>query len=112
MQFGTSLGLWAQPQKVFRHQPGQFGHVIRAGSVTGRFPEREEMLLYFTHTTSICMWVALHSGRRSLADQVLATTGDVEDVRTILGDQHLERSKPYPADVRDSIRRSYGQALT
>lgn len=74
-------------------------------------PEREAILLYFPHTTGICNWVALHSGRRSLADRVLATTGDVEAVHTILGDQHLERSKPNPADVQDPIRRSNELAL-
>lgn len=34
-----------------------------------------------------------HSGRRSLAARVLAATGDVETVQTILGHQHLDHSK-------------------
>lgn len=33
--------------------PGQFRHLIRVASVTGRMPERDVMLLYFTHTTGI-----------------------------------------------------------
>lgn len=33
-----------------------------------------------------------HSGRRSLAARVLAATGDVETVQTILGHQHLDHS--------------------
>lgn len=36
-----------------------------------------------------------HSGRRLLAARVLAATGDVETVQTILGHQHLNHSKPY-----------------
>ncbi|AVX93445.1 integrase [Pseudomonas psychrophila] len=35
-----------------------------------------------------------HSGRRSLAANVLAATGDVEIVQTILGDVCLDLSKP------------------
>lgn len=33
-----------------------------------------------------------HSGRRSLAPRVLAATGDVETVQTILGHQYLDHS--------------------
>ncbi len=36
-----------------------------------------------------------NSGRRSLAARVLATTGDVETVLSILGRRHLDQSKPY-----------------
>lgn len=32
---------------------GQFRHLIRVASVTGRMPERDVMLLYLTHTTGI-----------------------------------------------------------
>lgn len=34
-------------------RPGQFRHLIRVASVTGRMPERDAMLLYITHTTGI-----------------------------------------------------------
>jgi integrase/recombinase XerD len=34
-------------------RPGQFRHLIRITSVTGRMPERDLMLLYLTHTTGI-----------------------------------------------------------
>lgn len=34
-------------------RPGQFRHLIRVASVTGRMPERDVMLLYLTHTTGI-----------------------------------------------------------
>ncbi len=30
-------------------RPGQFKHVIRVASVTGRLPERDVMLLWLTH---------------------------------------------------------------
>ncbi|MGP9768279.1 tyrosine-type recombinase/integrase [Halomonas sp. AOP13-D3-9] len=34
-------------------KPGQFRHLIRVASVTGRMPERDQMLLWITHTTGI-----------------------------------------------------------
>lgn len=34
-------------------RPGQFKHLIRVASVTGRLPERNVMLLWLTHTTGI-----------------------------------------------------------
>lgn len=34
-------------------RPGQFRHLIRVASVTGRMHERDVMLLYLTHTTGI-----------------------------------------------------------
>ena len=52
-----------------------------------------------------------HSGRRSLAARVLAATGDVETVHTILGHQHLDHSKPYLTVDQDTVRRAFEQAL-
>ncbi|MBP7824830.1 MAG: site-specific integrase [Pseudomonas sp.] len=214
-------------------RPGQFRHLIRVASVTGRMPERDVMLLYLTHTTGIrvtelallevgdvlypsgairpevylraeitkgcrarniyltqpkCLdaieqWIGVrlrrgwgvssefeyrglrpdsrlvmthkgqafelafkrrelesgpevyracdalqqtisrlyrqagiklgssHSGRRSLAARVLAATGDVETVQTILGHQHLDHSKPYLTVDQETIRRAYELAL-
>lgn len=34
-------------------RPGQFQHLIRVASVTGRLPERDLMLLWLTHTTGV-----------------------------------------------------------
>lgn len=34
-------------------RPGQFRHVIRVAGVTGRMPQRDQMLLWITHTTGI-----------------------------------------------------------
>lgn len=34
-------------------RPGQFRHLIRVAGVTGRMPERDQMLLWMTHTTGI-----------------------------------------------------------
>lgn len=34
-------------------RPGQFKHLIRVASVTGRMPERDVMLLWLTHTAGI-----------------------------------------------------------
>lgn len=31
-------------------RPGQFKHLIRVASVTGRMPERDGLLLWVTHT--------------------------------------------------------------
>jgi len=52
-----------------------------------------------------------HSGRRSLAARVLAATGEVETVQTILGHQHLDHSKPYLTVVQETIRRTNELAL-
>lgn len=52
-----------------------------------------------------------HSGRRSLAARVLAATGDVETVQTILGHQCLDHSKPYLSVDLETIRRAYELAL-
>lgn len=214
-------------------RPGQFRHLIRVASVTGRMPERDVMLLYLTHTTGIrvtasallevgdvlypsgairpevylraeitkgcrerniyltqpkCLasieqWIAVrlsrgwgiasdseyrglrhgsrlvmthkgqafelafkhrelksgpevyracdalqqtisrlyrqagikagssHSGRRSLAARVLAATGDVGTVQTILGHQHLDHCKPYLTVDLATIRRAFELAL-
>lgn len=34
-------------------RPGQFKHLLRVASVTGRMPVRDVMLLWVTHTTGI-----------------------------------------------------------
>lgn len=34
-------------------RPGQFRHLLRVAGVTGRMPERDQMLLWITHTTGI-----------------------------------------------------------
>lgn len=34
-------------------RPGQFKHLIRVASVTGRLPERDVMLLWLTHTPGV-----------------------------------------------------------
>lgn len=47
-------------------RPGQFRHLIRVASVTGRMPERDVMLLYLTHTTGI-----------RVTEQALQEVGDV-----------------------------------
>jgi integrase len=52
-----------------------------------------------------------HSGRRSLAAKVLASTGDVETVQTILGHACLDHSKPYLTVDQATIRRAYELAL-
>jgi integrase len=52
-----------------------------------------------------------HSGRRSLAAKVLAATGDVETVQTILGHSCLDHSKPYLSVDLGTIRRAYQLAL-
>ncbi|KPB36941.1 Integrase [Pseudomonas amygdali pv. sesami] len=52
-----------------------------------------------------------HSGRRSLAAKVLAATGDVETVQTILGHACLDHSKPYLTVDQATIRRAFEVAL-
>lgn len=52
-----------------------------------------------------------HSGRRSLAAKVLAATGDVETVQTILGHACLDHSKPYLSVDQLTIRRAFEIAL-
>ncbi|WP_262137758.1 hypothetical protein [Pseudomonas sp. Marseille-Q5117] len=54
---------------------------------------------------------ASHSGRRSLAAKVLAATGDVETVQTILGHSCLDHSKPYLSVDQLVIRRAFELAL-
>jgi len=51
-----------------------------------------------------------HSGRR-LAAKVLAATGDVETVQTILGHACLDHSKPYLTVDIEVIRRAFELAL-
>lgn len=48
-----------------------------------------------------------HSGRRSLAAKVLAATGDVETVQTILGHVCIDHSKPYLTVGIEVIRRAF-----
>ncbi|MBJ2264266.1 site-specific integrase [Pseudomonas sp. MF6787] len=52
-----------------------------------------------------------HSGRRSLAAKVLAATGGVETVQTILGHACLDLSKPYLSVDQIVIRRAFEIAL-
>lgn len=52
-----------------------------------------------------------HSGRRSLAAKVLAATGDVETVPTILGHACLDHSKPYLTVNQEIIRRTFEVVL-
>lgn len=52
-----------------------------------------------------------HSGRRSLATKVLAATGDVEIVQTILGHACLDHSKPYLTVDMQAVRRAFELAL-
>ncbi|MNQ96977.1 site-specific tyrosine recombinase XerC [compost metagenome] len=52
-----------------------------------------------------------HSGRRSLAAKVLAATGDVDTVQTILGHACLDHSKPYLTVEIEVIRRAFELAL-
>ncbi|WP_282365358.1 site-specific integrase [Pseudomonas sp. PS02290] len=54
---------------------------------------------------------ASHSGRRSLAAKVLAATGDVEMVQTILGHSWLDHSKPYLSVDQTKIRQAFEVAL-
>lgn len=52
-----------------------------------------------------------HSGRRSLAAKILAATGDVETVQTMLGHTCLDHSKPYLSVDQVVIRRAFEVAL-
>ncbi|CAM3919383.1 Integrase [Pseudomonas reidholzensis] len=51
------------------------------------------------------------SDRRSLAAKVLAATGDVETVQTILGHSCLDHSKPYLTVDQATIRHAFEVAL-
>lgn len=52
-----------------------------------------------------------HSGRRSLAAKILAVTGDVETVQTILGHSCLDHSKPYLTIDEATLRHAFEIAL-
>lgn len=52
-----------------------------------------------------------HSGRRSLAAKVLAATGDVATVQTILGHSCIDHSKPYLTVDQAKIRHTFEVAL-
>lgn len=41
------------PRRTTSLRPGQFKHLIRVASVTGRLPERDVALLWLTHPTDI-----------------------------------------------------------
>lgn len=49
----TEYPMTAPIRRVTSLRPGQFKHLIRVASVTGRLPERDVMLLWLTHTTGI-----------------------------------------------------------
>lgn len=65
-------------------RPGQFKHLLRVASVTGRMPVRDVMLLW-VHTTGIRV--------------------------TELALQCLDHSKPYLSIDQETIRRAYELAL-
>ena len=52
-----------------------------------------------------------HSGRRSLAAKVLAATGDVKIVQTMLRHACLDHSKPYLTVDMQAVRRAFELAL-
>jgi len=52
-----------------------------------------------------------HSGRRTLQARVLAATGDVDAVQSILGHQCNDHSKPYLSIDQSVIRRAFEIAL-
>lgn len=52
-----------------------------------------------------------HSGRRTLAAKVLAATGDVEVVQSLLGHAQLSHTKPYLTVSQEVIRRAFELAL-
>ena len=52
-----------------------------------------------------------HSSRRSLAAKVLAATGDVETVQTILGHFCIDHSKPYLTVDQATTRHAFEVAL-
>lgn len=41
------------PRRAASLRPGQFKHLVRVASVTGRMPERDVLLVWITHTTGI-----------------------------------------------------------
>ncbi len=49
----TESPMTASIRRATSLRPGQFKHLIRVASVTGRLPERDVMLLWLTHTTGI-----------------------------------------------------------
>lgn len=51
------------------------------------------------------------SGRRFLAAKVVAATGDVETVQTILGHSYLDHSKPDLTVDQATIRQAFEVAL-
>jgi integrase/recombinase XerD len=50
---GSTDTLVRRPRHATSLRPGQFKHLIRVASVTGRLPERDVALLWLTHTTGI-----------------------------------------------------------
>lgn len=52
-----------------------------------------------------------HCGRRSLAAKMLAATGDVETIQTILGHADLDHGKSYLTFDIEVIRRAFELAL-
>lgn len=49
----TESPMTASIRRASSLRPGQFKHLIRVASVTGRIPERDVMLLWLTHTTGV-----------------------------------------------------------
>ncbi len=41
------------PRRAASLRPGQFKHLVRVASVSGRMPERDVLLVWITHTTGV-----------------------------------------------------------
>ncbi|MDS9770469.1 tyrosine-type recombinase/integrase [Pseudomonas aeruginosa] len=113
---GDYRGLRADSRLVMTHK-GQafelaFKHrELESGTVVYRACDALQQAISRLYRQAGIKLGSSHSGRRSLAARVLAATGDVETVQTILGHQHLDHSKPYLTVDQETIRRAYELAL-
>lgn len=83
------------------HQ-GQFTRLIKITQATSRYPERDVLVLMLGHHCGMRITEisrikggSSHSGRRTFASKVLATTGDMETVAQLLGHASIDCSQRY-----------------
>lgn len=84
------------PRRATSLRPGQYKHLIRVASVTGRLPERDVMLLWLTHTTGI-----------RVAELALLVSKRCHQARGVLASGHhegLQATKHLPHPCQMSYR--------
>lgn len=111
-----SIGACVQVQSWLPHKGQAFERALKhrqldSGSEAYRACDSLQQKISRFYRQAGIMQGSSHSDRRSLAAKVLAATGEVETVQTILGHACLDHSKPYLTVDIEVIRRAFELAL-